>query len=239
MIDHKRKYWDGVGEDYEIQWSNLAWQQMSDREMEFVKKYLNKYKPKKLLDFGIGTGRIIDYLINNSSKNASIAGFDVSEKMVYFCRDKFRKVRKVKKLAVCDISKEKIDSDKVDFITAIRMLKYNKNWYLIVKDIYNTLNHNGIAIITMPNNNSINRFVHHTIPVYRSTAQELRNVCKAVGFEVLEIRSVSKIPDVFYGNKFKNNKLYVKVLIVMERLLEFILGKVILGRCLFVAARKK
>lgn len=239
MVDHKGKYWDGVGEDYEIQWSNLAWQQMSDREMEFVNKYLNKYKPKKLLDFGIGTGRIIDYLINNSSKNASITGLDVSEKMVCFCRDKFRKVRKVKKLAVCDISKEKIDSDNVDFITAIRVLKYNKNWATIVKKVSSKLKRNGVFVFTMPNYNSINRFVHHTIPVYRSTAQELRNVCKAVGFEVLEIRSVSKIPDVFYGNKFKNNKLYVKVLIAIEKLLEFILGKVILGRCLFVAARKK
>jgi ubiquinone/menaquinone biosynthesis C-methylase UbiE len=235
------KYWNKIESSYRDQWVSYARQRMSDRETDFIKKYLKKNKPSKILDIGIGTGRILDNLIDNSTKKASIYGLDLTKKMVNYCKTKYSKNDKVKKLVVCDISKQKIfyAKDRFDLITAIRVLKYSRNWPEIIKNIYVNLNRNGLFVFTMPNYNSINRLVKHNIPVYRSTVKEIRSILNKNNYEILEIRGISKIPDIFYGNKLRNNKFYIYLLIKMEEILESILGKTFLGRMLFIACRKK
>lgn len=236
-----KKYWNNFGSKYADGWSSLGGEEIKKKELNFIKKYLNnKYsKEKRILDIGIGTGRILDVYVGNKSVN-EIWGIDYSQTMVDYCIKKYSRVKKIKKLYLCDISKSEITSEKkFDFISAIRVLKYSKNWPEIIRKIYGLLNKNGVFIFTMSNYNSINRFAKLSNHIYRTTAKDLRIFLDKTGFETLEIRGFSKIPDIFYANNFKNNKLYIWILIMIEKLLELILGKIFLGRCLFIACRKK
>lgn len=233
-------FWNKVGDNYQDSWNGLAKRATSDRELMIINGYLQKTSPKNILDIGIGNGRILSLLIKESLKNAKVSGIDISDSMVKYCQKIFVNNKKVSKLSVCNISKEPIIfKNKFDFVTAIRILKYNRNWPAIIKKVSNKLKKNGVFIFTMPNYNSINRFVRHTIPVFRTTVSEIKKILSRNNLQLIEIRSITKIPDVFYNGQLKNNKLYVKVLIFMEKLLELILGKVFLGRMLFIAVRKK
>lgn len=233
-------YWNKVGGNYQDSWKGLAKQAMSDRELEIISNYLKRTSSKNIFDIGIGNGRILNLLIKDSLKNARISGIDISEGMIKYCQKIFTGNKKISKLSVCNISKEPINfKNKFDFVTAVRVLKYNRNWPTIIKKVSNKLNKNGVFVFTMPNYNSINRFVRHTIPVFRTTVSEIKKIITQNSLQLIEIRSITKIPDVFYNSQFRNNKLYVKFLILMEKTLELLLGKVFLGRMLFIVCRKK
>ena len=238
MNNNKNKdYWNNLNINYSKMWEGRAQQEMSKREMSFINYFLEKSSPKKILDIGVGTGRILENYIRNSPPNSEIYGVDISDKMVKICQDKFKNEKGIRAIKVCDVSQKQISfDDDFDFITAIRVLKYNKNWPEILQKIYYQLNKNGIFIFTMLNNNSINRFFKSGIPIYRTTKKELKSIFKKIGYDILEIRSFTKVPDFFY--KFSNNLLYVKLLILAEGLLEKILGNTFLGRILFVAVKK-
>lgn len=235
----KRNYWSNIGTSYNNTWKLKTRKEMAKRELGFINYYLEKYEPEKILDIGVGTGRILDNLAKNTSNNTEIYGIDLAEEMVSFCRQKYKKNKKVKLIKTCDISKENINvGNKFDFITAIRVLKYNKNWQEVLKKIYKKLNKRGVLIFTMPNYNSINRFVKHKIPTYRTTVNELKNVLRNTGYEILAIKSFSKLPDILYDYLFPNSYLFAKTIIFLEKALELMLGKTLMGRILFIAVIK-
>lgn len=234
-----KSHWKVLNTQYKKSWSSVASHLMSQREMAFINQFLRSYKPTKILDIGIGTGRILGNLISNSPRNAEIYGIDYIDEMVSFCNRKFRNKEKIMELAVCDISVENLNiQDKFDFVTAIRVLQYNRNWKDILRKIYSKLDDGGVFIFSLPNYDSITRFVPSYVLSDKITINKLRDILKRIGFEILEIRSVTKIPDFFYQRLFSNNLLYAKLLILLERLLELILGKSFLGRILFVAVLK-
>lgn len=234
--DTNKDHWDELGSNYRKVWEGCGKNEMNKREMSFIMKYIKKTNQNLLLDVGMGNGRILETLLENTKINSEIFGLDISSEMVAICKEKFKNTQKIKDLKTCDIANETVPFNKCfDFITAIRVLKYNENWREIIKKLYKKLNHHGIIVFTMLNSRSINRFFKYTIPLYRTNVKELRKVLVEAGFEILEIRSFTKLPDLFYNNS--KYKLSAKLVIFLERLLETILGKVFLGRILFIAVK--
>jgi len=232
-----RRHWDEAGANYSKSWESYGRREMSKNEMSFIVKYLKYTNQNSLLDLGIGDGRVLKTLSENTKINSKIYGLDISPLMVEICKEKFKDSQKIKELKICDIANEDIFfNNKFDFITAIRVLKYNENWRLIIKKAYNHLNSGGIFVFTMLNSKSINRFVKSTIPIHRTNVKELKEILTKSGFEILEIRSFTKLPDFFYN--ISKNKIFAKLVIFSEKLLEIILGKVFLGRILFIAGKK-
>jgi ubiquinone/menaquinone biosynthesis C-methylase UbiE len=241
-MNENKNHWDNLNINYDKVWQSVAKHEMHKKEMAFISYYLKIKKPKTILDIGCGTGRILNNLINYTSPETEIYAIDISEKMVKLCREKFKDEKKIKSVEVVDIAKDQININKnFDFITAIRVLKYNKNWPEILEKIYQQLNPGGIFIFTMPNKNSINRFADRysswNIPIYRTTPKEIKYILKDIGYKILEIRSFTKIPDFFYDKS--TNKFFAKLIIFLEKALEIILGKVFLGRILFLAVEKE
>ena len=239
MLNNKNKeYWDKLNIKYSNVWKSKAKQKMSLREMNFISYYLTKFKPHKILDIGAGNGRILDNHIKNSPENTEIFGVDISEKMVEICKDRFKKERRMREIKKCDVSTENLCfSDSFDFITAVRILKYNKNWQEILVKIYNKLNKNGILVFTMLNINSADRFLKHKASIHKTTKKDIEDILQSIGYEIIEIKSFTKIPDVFYG--LFDNYFYASLLTNLEKFLELVLGKTFLGRILFVVCRKK
>ena len=157
--------------------------------------------------------------------------------MVNFCRNKFKNKKQVQKIVVCNISKEHFPyKRKFDFISAIRILKYNKNWKEIVGKVINGLDDNGIFVFTIPNKNSFLRFSKPETSIYSTTKRDLERVIQEQNGEIIQITSFMKLPDVFYD--ISNNRLYVILLLWFENILKTILGDTLLSRIFFIAVRK-
>lgn len=234
---HDRKHWEKIGDTYNAFWRSRAKQELSRKELGFINKYLMETKGWYILDIGVGSGRVVEnYLVN--AKTKEIWGIDWAESMVSFCRNKFRNQKKVKKIVVCNISKEEIPyKHKFDFVSAIRVLKYSRNWQEVIGNTINSLNGNGIVVFTMPNKNSFLRFSKPETAIYTTTRRELEKVVHKQNGEIIQITSFMKLPDIFYD--ILDNKLYVSVLLWLEKILKFFLGDIFLSRIFFIAVKKR
>ena len=231
-----KKHWDNFKEGYSNNWKEAPKVALSKLEINFINKYLNKTY-KRILDIGIGNGRILENVLKKSETNSRIYGIDISEEMVRLCKKKFEKENRMKSLKVCDFSTEEINIyDKFDFISAIRVIKYNKDWDNLIHNVYKKLNKNGIFVFSMLNSNSLSRYAHYGIPVYLTNKAEIESILKRMNFEIIEITSLSKLPAFLY---LIDNNLYSKLLINIEKLLEKIFGKTLFGKEFFIAVKKK
>jgi SAM-dependent methyltransferase len=158
--------------------------------------------------------------------------------MVNICQNRFKNNERVIHIAACDISREALPfRTTFDFISSIRVLKYNKNWKDIVRNCIAQLNPGGIFLFTMPNKYSINFFSSYHIPYSMTKKSELVTVAEKNDSTILAIKSFTRIPDFFY--ELTNNFIYVKLLKLLERFLETLLGKTLFGRILFIVVKKK
>ena len=237
-----KQYWEDCNISYSKVWETRGRQEMSKRELGYIDKCLLKFKPLKILDVGVGNGRILEDLIKFSSPKAKIFGMDISKEMVKICQKKFRGNKKIKKISVCNLLVEKLPfKDNFDFVTMVRVLKYNKNWAPMIEKIYSKLRPGGIFIFTMPNKISISFFSGDTfskkdIPILYSSKTELKKILANTGLKLIEFRAFSKMPNFLYH--ISQNKFYIKFLLFAEKALEIILGNSFLGRELFVICVK-
>lgn len=237
-----KRYWEQWNSKYSTVWESVGRRAMSRRELKFIEKNLVERAPGRILDVGVGNGRILESLIRSSSDQAEIFGIDVSDKMVNICREKFKDVVKVQQIVVCDLSTEVISFGKTfDFVTMIRVLKYNKNWQEMIHKISAVMNPGGVYIFTMPNRVSISGFSGDTfsdqkLPILYSSRAELEEVVMQAGFTRVEFCAFSKMPNFLYH--ISESRLYVALLLFVEKTLEVIFGKAFLGRELFVLCVK-
>jgi len=236
QVNKNKSHWDTLGDNYSHAWEKKVKQWMSERELNFISDYFRK-ENMVVLDIGIGNGRILDYHVK-SGYAKEIYGIDISEEMVKISQNRFKNNEHVRNLAVCDISREALPfHTKFDFITSIRVLKYNKNWTDIVNKCVAQLNPGGIFLFTMPNKYSINFFSRYHIPYYLTKKSELVMVAEKNDTAVLNIKSLTRIPDFLY--ELTNNFIYVTFLKLLELFLETLLGKTLFGRILFIVVKKK
>jgi len=237
-----KQFWEDCNLSYSKVWETRGRQEMSKRELGYIDQCLQKFKPSKILDVGVGNGRILENLIKFSPPRAEISGIDISNEMVIICQKKFRGNKKIKAISVCDLSAEELSfKDKFDFVTMVRVLKYNQNWPQMIEKIYGRLLPGGIFIFTMPNKISISFFSGDTfseknIPILYSSKAELKKILVNTGLKLIEFRAFSKMPNFLYH--ICQNKFYVKFLLFVEKILEIILGNSFLGRELFVVCIK-
>lgn len=242
MSASNKKYWDNWNIKYSQVWLPLGRQEMSKRETNFISSKLSRNRDLKILDIGIGNGRILDVLNQQSSSGSRIYGLDISTKMIKICKSRFKNTPKISHLKVCDLSTEKIPfNTNFDFVTMIRVLKYNPSWRIMIKKIYDQLNRGGVFIFTMPNTQSISvfsgdKFSEKNSPIIYSTISEIKKICFKSGFTNVEIVSFSKLPNFLYH--ITDNRYFVNTLMSMEIFLESLLGRSLFGRELFVVCTK-
>lgn len=231
-----KEHWDNFNKGYSNNWRGTSKEALSQRETGFINKYLIRNTVHKILDIGVGNGRIMQNLVEKSSDEVEIYGIDLSEKMVDLCKQRFEEEKKVKSIRVCDVSVEGVCFEHTfDFVSAVRVIKYNKNWVKMIENIHNKLNKNGIFIFSMLNNNSLSRFADYRIPIYLAGKKEIEAILRNMNFEILEISSFSKLPAFLY---LIDNNFYSKVLIGIEKFLDVLLGKALFGKEFFIAVKK-
>jgi SAM-dependent methyltransferase len=233
-----RSHWDSLGARYSANWSTPGQQLMSDKETSFVVDHLPARSGLTVLDVGIGNGRILERLLDDDRVEA-VYGVDVAAEMVSVCREKFGANPKIRDLVVCDVATEALPIPvKLDFISAIRVLKYSANWWeMVAQTLLPQLAPNGVLVFSMPNANSVKRFSRpYAVPYFNTTEKELRERLSHAGAEVVSLSGFSKIPDAVY--RASTRPALTRSLLAVERSLDGVVGSTRLARELFVAAKR-
>jgi 2-polyprenyl-3-methyl-5-hydroxy-6-metoxy-1,4-benzoquinol methylase len=231
--DDNRAHWEQLGKGYSRAWGTPAKKLLSDAELSFVQDHVPQNG--RVLDIGVGTGRILEGLLETPA--SEIYGVDVASSMVDLCRNKFQDEQRIKRLEVVDLSKERIPyKEKFDLITAVRVLKYNQNWKEIVESLLQALSPGGVLVFSMPNMQSFNRFSRYSIAYYKTTPSELRTLANRQSAELVDLAGFTRIPDTAYDIAANNTALN-NLIVGGERLAGKMLGKISYARELFVAVR--
>src|SRR5450759_1443914 len=226
--------WDETGARYDNRWRSAASQALSEMELGFIGRFLELAPGGEILDIGVGTGRILDFLLS-SSRAEDVYGVDLSEEMLEHCRAKLSSP-KLRALEVADVSSEDLPFEaRFDFMTAVRVLPYCRNWREVISKVAANLRPGGILVFSMPNLRSINRFTPCPVPVERATKKEIEQLARDSRFQLLDIESFTRLPDVFYD--MSRTEVSSRALLAVEALLRKLLGRTFLGRFLFVALR--
>ena len=236
--DRNRNHWDSLGSRYSANWASPAQRELSEKETGFVLAHLPPGPALRVLDVGVGTGRILEKLFAEEQV-AEVYGVDIAPHMVEVCQSRFAGNPKLKGLFVCDVDKEELPlSVGLQFISAIRVIKYSRNWWDIVEDkLMAHLAPGGVVVFSMPNSNSVKRLSRpYAVDYFQTTADTLRRRLASAGAQVLEISGFSKVPDVVY-RKLRRPAL-TRSLLAVEHGLDDVLGPARLTRELFVAAQR-
>jgi|GEM_PF-4963819 len=233
-------FYDNLAEDYSKGWKRKGMCVINDYELSLVGSALDKVlmsdknHPKMVLDIGCGSGRIANVLTTKA--NILYHGIDIAGNMVRVVKDNCKSKNNFVEAKQNNISKGiKYSDDSFDFISCIRVLKYNKNWRWILGDIYRVLKKDGVLIFTIPNRFSLNYFARGSLPMYGTTIREINKLLKDIGFTDVSIARGFKIPDVFYV--FTNNKVLLKSYVFLENLLYRLIG-LSFSRILYITCRK-
>lgn len=235
MKQKLKTHWNDVGASYDAYWQSLAKQYLLGRELTFISNHLARTTPETALDIGIGSGRILANHLKHGVRR--VDGVDIAPAMVHACRKRFAGEKHIGRLLVCNVAIQPIPFSKpYAFITAVRVLKYNRNWRDVLKKLTRSLAPGGRIIFTMPNKHALIRFTPTETPQYYATEKELRTLVSSLGLRLVALRTFSKLPDVFYD--LADTPAGLNMLLSLERTLASFLGTSLGGKIMFVAAEK-
>lgn len=237
--EDNRDHWNALGASYTQNWATAPQQALSELELRFVTSHVPAAPDQHVLDVGIGNGRILQALCDQPSVVA-VHGVDIATEMVQVCQEKFASNSKVKGLTVCDISREPLPvPDGLQFISAIRMLKYNENWWDIVEfKLVPHLAAGGVLVFSMPNAHSVKLLSRpYDIDYFKTTPKDLRRRVEKAGLDLLDMSGFSKAPDVLYRSC--RSPILSRALLTAERAVAAAIGRPTLARELFVTVRRR
>jgi SAM-dependent methyltransferase len=236
-IARLKAHWESVGEQYSREWDPPGRAEIGGNEIGFILGGLLASPGRTALDVGIGSGRILAELLRHAPET-EFYGVDIAEAMIEASRARLAGELRVRELRVCDVSVEPLPySETFDFISAIRMLKYNRNWRDIVAKLVAQLNERGVIVFSMTNRNSLNRISReYVVPWDTASARELEDLCAQLGLTVLDVSGFTKLPHQLYLRA--RSRRVAHLLRRVDWALDRVLGPRMFARELFVAARR-
>ncbi|MGI8729582.1 MAG: class I SAM-dependent methyltransferase [Solirubrobacteraceae bacterium] len=232
-----KQHWESIGAAYTAEWDPPARHRLGERELEFIVAGLRASPGRAALDVGIGSGRILDGLLRAGDQTA-LHGIDIAAAMVEASRQRFAGEPRVRELAVCDVSREPLpDWGTFDFVSAIRMLKYNENWRDMVAKLVDRLAPGGVIVFSMSNRNSLNRISRpYAIGGVDVTRADMLELCSRLQLEVLAVDGFTKLPHFLYSRVRSPRR--ARAILAVNRAMEQVIGGPALAREIFVAARR-
>ncbi len=156
------------------------------RLAQFI-RFFKKYKCKKTIEIGSGTG---DYLEILTEVNKNSFGLEVSKKNLLACKKAGLKVFE----GYLDREDKKIPNAPYDSFIMMNFLEHFPHPLTALKAICNNLSNNAFGLVEVPNfeetikeNNFLDFVPDHLLYFTKDTLSLILNLA---GFEVIEIRSV-------------------------------------------------
>lgn len=236
--DRVRDYWDNTGASYSEAWRPAGKARILDDESRTIKKLAKDIKLGNVLDIGVGTGRILRYLLDTTTAESRLYGIDISQEMANICRQKYAGEPRIVEIITCDIACDPMPFDGIMFslITMVRVLPYNASWKSILSVVCNRLEPNGVLFFTIVNKRSISRLAFNSPGKQRSTYADLRRLLERENMEIVEMKGNSILPDSLHNTKIE---WIAKVLDFLEEAATKVFGPRFLKRQIYISARRK
>jgi ubiquinone/menaquinone biosynthesis C-methylase UbiE len=235
MVEDILGFFDEFSKNYENEIFNksLGTKYLSNVEVQFVLNYCPVKKGDKILDIGIGTGRLAKLLAN---KGAIVEGVDVSQGMMKEAKKKMKRMRVNFKVA--DVGKKVPYPDNTfDYVICIRVLKYISTWKKTISEISRVLKKDGVFILTIPNKLSVARFGLKGTKYFLFEPKIVKEFLEKNKLELTEVVATSRIP--FPVWQKVNNKSVLYILKSLERLMFITLPSTFLSRSVLIASKKR
>src|ERR1041385_5079948 len=142
-------HWNRVADNYDTEIFNVFKNDKKRKLKKFILKYANK--KNTAIDFGCGVGKALPLL---SPFFKEIIGIDVSKKCIAIAKTApFKNVS----FKEADLAGEKINVPSVDFAFCcnVAMSDDVKRNYRIIRNVLNSLNKGGVALIVLPSLESV------------------------------------------------------------------------------------
>ena len=232
-----REHWESIGAAYSDEWEPPARNRLGERELEFILGGLRASAGRTALDVGIGSGRILDGLLRGT-RDTELWGVDLAEAMVDASRARFAGAPRVRDLRVCDVARDPLPFDQhFDFVSAIRMLKYNDRWRDMVAKLVAQLVPGGVIVFSISNAHSLNAVSRpYAIDGFNVTRADARRLCDRLGLELLAEQGFTKLPHRVRSGA--RSRAATSAVIATDALLERVVGGPALAREVFFAARR-
>lgn len=119
--------------------------------IKILKKLISRYKPKKVLEVGCGTGIFLDYFHNSFE---SAVGVDNCKPMIYFARKNHK--RKNIKYIFSNDNPLPFKDNVFDMVLSMGVIEYVKDQKNHVEECLRVLKKNGILFLTTPTKSLVN-----------------------------------------------------------------------------------
>ena len=197
---------------------NYIWESMEDTTVDFASHYLpeNEKHPIKVLDVGVGVGRLLSKLESKVGCEISLYGVDIALPYLKAARDKNINVTmsKIEDLPYHD--------NYFDMVTCTDVLEHVFDLNLCVRKIIECIKPSGVLIVRVPNREDLSSYLREDYPYELA---HLRNFdedslkllfSKVFQMEILEVKYSVSIPNfslIKYSLPIKGYKFTIKIIL--------------------------
>ncbi|MDD5032967.1 MAG: methyltransferase domain-containing protein [Candidatus Pacebacteria bacterium] len=142
-IDEVRKFWDGVGDEYDEINGRIG--KTHHQRFREASKYLNSLAGQKILNVWSRTGEAIPY-IRQICPDAEIFNLEVSNEFIKKAKEKFPK----ENFEETNLDKFPFEKDSFDYVISLETLEHAPLPLEFLKECRRTLKPEGILIMSLP-----------------------------------------------------------------------------------------
>lgn len=200
---------------------------ISERELAIVTRRLGDVRGRRVLDAGVGTGRVARHL---TALGASVVGIDVTPEMLAECRRAAAPALAVQakvgpSLPFADRS--------MDDAVSVRVLKYVERWAATFHELRRVLRPGGRLLVEITNARSVARWGYRGDPITFATSAQVERLLRDAGFLPIALDAGTRLP---FGVWARSGRRATPVLEGVERAAGRLLGGAVLARSFFVTA---
>ena len=208
--DEFLKKYETVAEGYDKhRLKDYEGKKVLEGQLNLLTKNLKTLKPKKILEAGCGTGRI---LLPLTKKGFKIEGFDLSKNMLSILNKKNPSI----KTKIGDIEKIPYKNETFDFVYSITVLIHLPKIEKAISELYRVTKKDGILIFDLSNKDSIWTKLSVLIQPNKKrtilySRKDIKKILKKYNYEITGLFSYGrifyKVPIIKYVASFLDKNL--------------------------------
>lgn len=203
---------------------------INDRELEVVTRRLGRVRGRRILDAGMGTGRVAAALCGDGAR---VVGIDVTPQMLERAQERAPAAHRL----IARVGAHLPFADRsFDDAVCIRVLKYVSDWPEALAELRRVLRPGARLVVEIANRHSIARWGYSgygSQPIRLATVEETQRLLRCAGLLPIAVDPGTHLPHKLYE---RSGERATPLIDRADRLAERVLGSLTLARSFFVTA---